>query len=76
MKIYDYDNLDISGSTRCQECGQYISWCDKDDDGFCGILDKLVYHINNDTQCVRERKLKILLGTKERLAQDHWLLKY
>jgi len=58
----------------CGECGEQIIWSstDYDDDDFSGVIDKLTHHINYDKDCVRERKLKILFGTKEKLAQDYW----
>lgn len=75
-----YDNISISQSTTCQNCGKMIRWCDSDhiggdtyDDQFSGVIDKLKQHINNDTECVRERKLKQILGEYEKLAQDYYL---
>lgn len=68
------DNAKRSESTICQECNCIIRWAD-DDEQFSGAIDKLIYHINNDIQCLRERKLKELFGTKEKLAQDYWLNK-
>lgn len=80
--IYDHnDDIRIRQSTTCQECGEPIIWRDSDyvggsteDDRFSSAIDKLIHHINNDPKCVRERKLKELLGTKEKLSQDCWLL--
>jgi len=78
--IHDYENITTSHSTTCGECGELISWRDYDyfggttnDDQFSGIIDKLIYHMKNDPKCVRERKLNELFGTKEKLAQDHYL---
>jgi len=51
-----------------------IRWCDSDYQ-FSGVLEKLKYHINNDTECVRERKLKQIFGKYEKLAQDYYLEK-
>ena len=71
-----YDNISISESTTCQNCGKMIRWCDSDHiggDQFSGVIDKLKYHINNDFECVRERKLKQILGEYEKLAQDYYL---
>ena len=63
-----------SGFMTCQECGEKILWRSDNeaDDRFASVIDKLIYHIN-DVSCSRERKLKEVLGTKERLAQDHWI---
>jgi hypothetical protein len=71
--IYDYENITTSHSTTCQECGELIRWCDSETDQFYGLVDKLIYHMKNDSKCVRERKLNELFGTKEKLAQDHYL---
>lgn len=75
-----YDNVSISQSTYCQNCEKYIRWCDSDhvggdpnDDQFSGVMDKLIHHINNDPECIRERKLKQLFGEYKKLAQDHYL---
>ena len=61
-----------SETTICGECGEFIRWSDYDDsdDIFNSVIDN---HINNDTQCVRERKINELLGTKEKLVQDYWI---
>jgi len=58
----------------CQECGENITWSSDSelDENFNGAIGKLVSHMH-DVKCTRERKLKIILGTKERLAQDTWL---
>lgn len=61
-------------SIQCQECDKLITW-NTDDDTFSGVVTKLIYHINNDTNCVRNRKIKELLGEKEKLAQDFWIKK-
>jgi hypothetical protein len=68
-------NLKKSETTICGECGEFIRWSDYDDsdDIFNSVLDKLIHHINNDTKCVRERKINELLETKEKLAQDYWI---
>lgn len=70
-----YDNKKLSQSTTCQNCGKIIRWCDYEpyDGQFIGVIDKLKHHINNDTECVRERKLKQILGEYEKLAQDYYL---
>ena len=70
-----YDNISISQSTTCQNCGKMIIWCDSDtyDDQFSGIIDKLIHHMNNDNECVRERKLKQLFEEYEKLSQDYYL---
>ena len=59
-------------STYYQECGEYIRWSDDNADvqHFHGAVDKLAYHMKNDIKCIREGKLKVLLGTKKSLAQD------
>ena len=69
-----YDNISISQSTTCQNCGKMIRWPDSYtyDHQFSGVIDKLKHHINNDTECVRERKLKQILGEYEKLAQDYF----
>lgn len=68
-------NVKKSETTICGECGEFIRWSDYDDsdDIFNSVLDKLIHHINNDTKCVRERKINEVLGTKEKLAQDYWI---
>ncbi len=78
--IYD-QNIETSQSITCQECGELIVWRDSDyvggsteDDKFSGVIDKLIHHKKNDPKCIRERKLKELLGTKEKLAQDCYLI--
>jgi hypothetical protein len=74
------NDISRSESTECQNCGKMIRWCDSDhigrdtyDDQFSGVIDKLKHHINNDTECVRERKLKQILGEYKKLAQDYYL---
>lgn len=67
-------NIKTTQSTTCQECNCEIRWTD-DDEKFRGVIDKLIHHIKNDSQCLRERKLKEIFGTKEKLAQDYWFLK-
>lgn len=78
--MYYNDNINVSQSTICQNCGEIIRWCDSDhvggtpeDDQFTNVIDKLKNHINNDSVCIRERKLKQLFGEYEKLAQDHYL---
>jgi hypothetical protein len=71
-----YNNISRSESTPCQNCGKMIRWCDSGDtydDQFSGVIDKLKYHINNDFECVRERKIKQIFGEYEKLAQDYYL---
>jgi len=70
----NYNNISRSESTTCQNCDKMIRWCDSDYQ-FSGVLEKLKYHINNDTECVRERKLKQIFGKYEKLAQDYYLEK-
>lgn len=59
----------------CQECKKRIQWSDDTNEQFSSVINKLIYHINNDTQCIRERKLKEIFGTKEKLSQDYWIKK-
>lgn len=70
----NYNNETYSQSTTCQECGEHIVWRSdiEEDEKFSGVISKLQHHMI-DVKCSRERKLKILFGTKEKLAQDHWL---
>ena len=69
------DNIKTTQSTTCQECNCIIRWTDyyDSDEQFSSVVDKLIHHINNDPQCLRERKLKELFETKEKLAQNYWL---
>lgn len=63
----------LTETTKCMECGKLIHWRSNDEgEEFSGILSKLRYHIDNDKQCVRDRKLKEIFGIKEKLSQD-WL---
>jgi len=65
-------NINRSESTTCQNCGKMITWRDSDDQ-FNGVIFKLKHHINNDIECVRERKLKQIFGEYDKLAQDYYL---
>lgn len=68
-------------STTCNRCGCYITWANftgsKDDGvGFSSVLSKLRYHQDNDVTCLRNGKIKELLG--EEKAPDpiqHFVIK-
>ena len=70
----NYDNVVTSQTINCQECGESINWRSNRecDENFASVIDKLIHHMK-DTKCSRERKLKIILGTKEKLSQDYYL---
>jgi hypothetical protein len=60
-----------SHTTTCHICGGRVFWADSDfiggdteDDRFSGVMEKLKYHQENDTACIREQKLKVLLSNE------------
>jgi hypothetical protein len=62
----EHGTFATSETTFCPECGQLIRWEiyrmeDSEDDKFFGVLEKLIYHQENDKSCIREKKLKGLL---------------
>jgi hypothetical protein len=62
-----FGTFHTSETTTCPKCGKLVRWAtsrlyDSDDDKFSNVVDKLMWHYENDKSCIREQKLKQLIN--------------